>query len=402
MPADVLSVSQVTAVIQELLGEAFPRVAVRGQISNLRRQSSGHLYFSLKDEGAQLPCVMWRSAADRLKFRPQDGQEVVASGAIDVYPPHGKYQLVASSLAPLGMGELHLRFEELKKRLAAEGLFAAERKRPLPTIPRRAAVVTSPTGAAVRDLLRIAFRRMPRAWITVFPARVQGEGSVEDVVGALRLVPRLGEFDVAIVCRGGGSIEDLWTFNEEAVARAIADCPVPVVSAVGHETDTTIADFVADVRAATPSEAAEIVFPEFDALEADLAERRVRLANAATQRMEDARRRLEALAKHRALAEPGQRLRRVAQDLDQWEERAALALSRRVERSRERLARVAGHLEAVSPLAVLGRGYSITSREGRRGALRGVEGLAAGERLVTRLAKGSILSEVVDVRPGEP
>ena len=402
MPDDVFTVSEITSAVAELLGEAFPRVAIRGQISNLKRQSSGHLYFSLKDEGAQLGCAMWRSSADKLKFRPQDGQEVVASGRIEVYPPHGKYQLIATSLSPLGLGDLHVKFEELKKKLAAEGLFDASRKRPLPLWPRRVALVTSPTSAAIRDFLRIAYRRMPGAWITVLPVRVQGDDAWKEIAAAVRAVPRLGEFDVIVVGRGGGSIEDLWAFNEEGLARAIVDSPVPVVSAVGHETDTTIADFAADLRAATPSEAAEVVFPDAAELAAQIADGRARLQGAVGQRMEAARERLRRLAQHRALAEPAQRLRRIAQDLDQWEERAVLALTRRVEASRERLSRVASHLEAVSPLAVLSRGYSITGREGRREALRGVEGMARGDRIVSRLAAGSLVSEVVDIRAENP
>jgi exodeoxyribonuclease VII large subunit len=394
----VLSVGEITELIAGLLGEAFPRVAVRGQVSNLRRQSSGHLYFTLKDADAQLPAVMWRSSAARLRFRPEDGQELVASGRVEVYPPHGKYQLVCDTLAPLGLGELHLRFEQLKKRLAAEGLFDEERKRPLPRIPRRVAVITSPTGAAVRDFLKIAYRRMPRAWVTVVPCRVQGEGSCDDVVAALRTALGLGCVDVVVVARGGGSIEDLWTFNEEDVARGIAASPVPVVSAVGHETDTTIADFVADVRAATPSEAAEIVFPDVEDLQAQLDDGRRRLARAVTQRMQRARESLVAIERTHALARPLERLRRIAQDLDDWERRGLVALDRQVRRARERVGRVAGHLEAVSPLAVLARGYSITTRDGAREALRGTQGLAPGDRIVSRLARGAVVSEVVETR----
>jgi exodeoxyribonuclease VII large subunit len=402
VPDDIFTVSEITDAVAALLGDAFPRVAVRGQISNLRRQSSGHVYFSLKDEGAQLVCAMWRSAADKLRFRPEDGQDVVASGRIEVYPPHGKYQLIVSSLAPMGLGDLHLKFEELKKRLAAEGLFAVDRKRPLPLWPRRVAVVTSPTSAAVRDFLRIAYRRMPGAWITVFPVRVQGDGASNEVCAALEAMCRVGEFDAVVLARGGGSIEDLWAFNEECVARAIVACPVPVVSAIGHETDTTISDFAADVRAATPSEAAEIVFPDVEALALQIADHRARLTKAVVERMESSRDTLTRLAHHRALAEPAHRLRRIAQDLDQWEERAMLALTRRVERSRERMARVAAHLEAVSPLAVLGRGYSITTLEGRRETLRGTDGVEPGDRIVTRLAAGRLVSEVIDVRPETP
>lgn len=399
----VLTVGELTHVIAELLGGAFPRVAVRGQVSNLRRQSSGHVYFTLKDAEAQLPAVMWRSTAERLRFRPEDGQEVVASGKIDVYPPHGKYQLVCSSLQPLGLGDLHLRFEQLKARLAGEGLFDEDRKRPLPLVPRHVAVVTSPTGAAVRDFLKIALRRMPRAWITVVPARVQGDGSIDDVVAGLAAAAALPDVDVVVAARGGGSIEDLWTFNEEAVARALAASPVPVVSAIGHETDTTIADLVADLRAATPSEAAEIVFPDVAELTAQLDDGRTRLARAVARRMERARERLVALESSAALARPLDRMRRIAQDLDEWEARGLAALTRRVAAARERFGRVAGHLEAVSPLAVLARGYSITFRddggvEGRREALRGIDAVAAGDRLVTRLARGSVVSEVVETR----
>lgn len=402
----VFSVAEITSVIAELLGQAFARVSVRGQVSNLRRQSSGHVYFTLKDAEAQLPAVMWRSTAERLRFRPEDGQEVVATGKVDVYPPHGKYQLVCTALAPLGLGDLHVRFEQLKRALAEEGLFDEDRKRPLPLVPRHVAVVTSPTGAAVRDLLKIALRRMPRAWITVVPARVQGEGAIEDVVAGIRDAAALPDVDVVIVGRGGGSIEDLWTFNEEAVARAIAASPVPVVSAVGHETDTTIADFVADLRAATPSESAEIVFPDVAALLAQIDDGRARVGRAVTRRMERARDRIASLERSAALARPLDRMRRIAQDLDDWESRSLAALGRRIARSRERFVRVAAHLEAVSPLAVLARGYSITLRDtpgadGRRDALRGIDGVAAGDRIVTRLARGELVSEVVETRAAE-
>lgn len=393
----VLTVGEITHVIAELLGTALPRVQVRGQISNLRRQSSGHLYFTLKDDDAQIPAVLWRSSAARLRFQPEDGQEVVASGRVEVYPPHGKYQLVADTLAPVGIGELHLRLEQLKERLAAEGLFDEARKRPLPPFPERVAIVTSPSGAALRDFLKIAYRRMPCASITVFPARVQGEGSAESVAAALAAVPSLGAFDVIVAGRGGGSIEDLWAFNEEAVVRAIASSAVPVVSAVGHETDTTLADFVADRRAATPSEAAEMVFPDVAELDAALADAQRRLAKAVEQRIDRARERVAAFAGSAALARPVERLRRIAQDLDEWEARGVRALESRLTRGRERFVRVAAHLDAVSPLAVLRRGYSITTREGSRDALRGPGGLAAGDRIVTRLSRGRVVSEVTDV-----
>mgnify|MGYP001204866245 CR=1 FL=1 len=396
MEADgVLTVGALTLAIQGLLGDAFSDVVVRGQVSNLRRQSSGHLYFSLKDDDAQLVCAMWRSYANRLRFRPEDGQEVVASGRIDVYPPHGKYQMIVEELAPLGLGELHVRFEQLKRALAAEGLFDPDRKRELPLLPRRVVVITSPTSAAVRDFLRIARRRAPGAWITVYPVRVQGDEAVAEVAQALADVPRLGGADVVVVARGGGSIEDLWAFNEERVARAIAACPVPVVSAVGHETDVTIADFVADARAATPSEAAELVFPETTELVARLADDAARLRRAADERLVRARERLRALAATAALGRPLDRMRRAAQDLDEWERRGGDALVRRVARAREGVASLAGHLEAVSPLAVLARGYSITRRAGDRAPLTDAADVRPGEHVVTRLARGELHARVV-------
>jgi exodeoxyribonuclease VII large subunit len=396
--AHVFSVAELTLEIQAMLGGAFPSIAVRGQISNLRRQSSGHVYFSLKDEQAQLVCAMWRSSARRLRFRPEDGQEVVAAGRIDVYPPHGKYQLIVDDLAPLGVGELHVRLEELKRKLALEGLFSEDRKQLLPLLPRRVAVITSPTSAALRDFLRIASRRAPGAWITVFPVRVQGDEAPGEIVRAFDELAAVGEFDVVVATRGGGSIEDLWAFNEEAVARAIAACPVPVVSAVGHETDTTLADLVADARAATPSEAAEIVFPETAELSARLAEGRARLERAAGDRLVRARERVVALEKSHALARPVERLGLFAQRLDEWEERAGEALDRALAAARERLARTAAHLDGVSPLGVLARGYSITRRDGERTPLRDAAEVAAGDRIHTRLATGEVVSEVTEVR----
>ena len=399
--AHVFSVAELTHEIQEMLGGAFRGIAVRGQISNLRAQSSGHLYFSLKDEGAQVVCAMWRSAAARLKFRPEDGQEVIAAGRIDVYPPHGKYQLIVDDLAPLGVGELHLRLEELKRRLALEGLFDPELKRDLPLLPRRVAVITSPTSAALRDFLRIARRRAPSAWLTVFPVRVQGEEAQGEIVQALRDLSAVGDFDVVVATRGGGSIEDLWAFNEESVARAIADCPVPVVSAVGHETDTTLADLVADARAATPSEAAELVFPETADLEARIAEGRARLERAVGERLSRARERVTALEKTHALARPVERLQLASQQLDEWEQRGAEALERAMDGARDRLARTAGHLAAVSPVAVLARGYSITTRDGERAPVASTDGLQVGDRLRTRLASGEVVSEITGLEAAD-
>lgn len=396
---DILTVGELTFAIKGLLQDHFPHVVVRGQISNLRRQSSGHLYFTLKDDEASVSCALWRMTATRLRFRPEDGQEVVAEGRVEVYAPHGKYQLIVAALQPLGLGELHLRYEALKKKLAQEGMFDPSRKKRLPMLSRRVAVVTSPTSAAVRDLLRIAYRRMPRAWVTVFPVRVQGPEAVPEIVAALEQVSAVGEFDAVILARGGGSIEDLWCFNEEAVARAIAACDVPVVSAVGHETDTTIADHVADQRAATPSEAAELVFPDAADLLSRLVEGRGRVDRAATRLFDDLRGHLESLAKTHALARPVERFRLLAQQLDDWEERALAALSRRVDRAGDRMRAVAGHLEAVSPLSVLARGYSITTVGGARAPLTDASAVEPGQELVTRLHAGRVHSRVEFVEP---
>ncbi|HXG04019.1 MAG TPA: exodeoxyribonuclease VII large subunit, partial [Candidatus Binatia bacterium] len=262
----VLTVTQLTEQLRRTVEERFPAVWVEGEISNFRLYGSGHAYFTLKDEGAQLRAVMFRTRTRRLRFEPTDGLHVLAFGALEVYPQRGEYQLVVELLEPRGVGALQLAFEQLKQRLGAEGLFDAGRKRPLPRFPRRIGLVTSPDGAALRDMLRIIGRRFAGLSIVLAPCRVQGEGAAEEIAQGLADLNRLGGVDVIIVGRGGGSLEDLWAFNEEVVARAIAASKVPVISAVGHEVDVTIADFVADVRAPTPSAAAEMVAARRDEL----------------------------------------------------------------------------------------------------------------------------------------
>src|SRR6476646_9926505 len=258
-PRRVVTVSELTNAIRDLLETGFGDIWVEGELSNCRLWNTGHLYFTLKDGSAQIRGVIFRTALRYLKFKPADGLRVVARGKISVYEPKGEYQIVCEHLEPQGFGALQLAFEQLKKRLQGEGLFDAARKRPLPSLPRKIGIVTSLDGAAVRDIIKVLRRRYPNAQIVIRPARVQGEGAALDIARGLRAITRVRGVDVVIVGRGGGSIEDLWAFNEEVVARAIANCPVPVISAVGHETDTTIADFVADRRAPTPSAAAEIV-----------------------------------------------------------------------------------------------------------------------------------------------
>src|SRR4051812_29946456 len=275
-----LSVSELTAQLKDVVERRFSTVLVEGEISNCKQWSSGHIYFTLKDDYAQIRAVVFRTNARQLKFKPEDGMRVVAKGRVSLYELKGEYQVICDVLEPCGLGALQLAFEQLKRRLQAEGLFDAARKRPLPVWPRRIGVVTSLDGAALRDILRIVTRRHPAARVVIRAARVQGDGAPLDLIRALKAIARVPELDVVIVGRGGGSVEDLWAFNDEALARAIAGCPVPVISAVGHEVDFTIADFVADVRAATPSNAAELVVDRADNFcgRIDRAERRLRSA----------------------------------------------------------------------------------------------------------------------------
>src|SRR3989475_2988824 len=291
----ILSVSQLTDQLRGIVEEKFPAVWVEGEISNFRLYGSGHAYFTLKDEGAQLRAVLFRNRARRLRFEPGDGQHVLAFGSLEIYAQRGEYQFVVELLEPRGLGALQLAFEQLKARLGAEGLFAESRKRALPRFPRRIGIVTSPSGAAVRDILRIIGRRFAGLSIVLAPARVQGDGAAREIAAGIADLNALGDVDVIIVGRGGGSLEDLWAFNEEAVARAIAASKVPVVSAVGHEVDFTIADFVADLRAPTPSAAAELVVREKQAVVDTLAQLRVRLERTAARPLRDPERRVDRL-----------------------------------------------------------------------------------------------------------
>ncbi len=367
----ILSVSELTSRIKGLIEGGIGRISVGGELSNCRRQSSGHLYFTLKDGGATIGGVMWRQSAGRLKFEPKDGLQVVCEGRIDVYPPHGKYQLVADRIEPLGAGALALAFEQLKAKLEGEGLFEAGRKRPLPFLPRRIGVVTSPTGAALRDFLRVLHLRFPGLPVLVAPAKVQGEGSGAEVVAAIERLSAGQEVDVVVVTRGGGSMEDLWTFNEEAVARAIARCRVPVVSAIGHEIDFTIADFVADRRAPTPTGAAELLAPVRADLEASVLVLGRRLQRGLLARVQTGREQL--LRLRMRLGDPGRGVadRRLA--LAELEDRLAEAMRSGVDGRRQTLRRLRERTDARSPrveLAARLRGLhalrSALERAGRR------------------------------------
>ena len=391
----VWTVGQLTNQIKETLGESFASVWVSGELSEVSRPSSGHIYLTLKDESAQLKGVLWRNAAQRLPFEPREGQQVVCCGDIDVYPPRGNYQLIIRQMEPLGLGALQLAFLQLREKLSKEGLFDPARKKPLPIFPRRIAFVTSPSGAAVRDFLQIASRRWRGIQLLIIPAKVQGEGAAEDIArgiaAAHRLAPRP---DVLVVGRGGGSVEDLWCFNEEAVVRAVAASEIPTVSAVGHEIDVTLCDLAADVRALTPSEAAERLVPSAEDLKNALRGLQMRLRKALQSQAGLARQKITQLANRRVFQRPWERIQLLQQRLDDAQTRMQRGVKRRVTQAREQLGMFAAQLESLSPLAVLGRGYSVTQRADTGEIVRDAATLALGDFLSTRLAKGSVISLV--------
>jgi exodeoxyribonuclease VII large subunit len=394
-PEPVLTVSQLTAEIKDMLETAFGNVWVCGEISNFSRPSSGHCYFTLKDETAQLRAVIWRTAAGKLTCDLADGLEVICQGHLDLYPPRGSYQLVVERLLPKGLGALERALRQLRDKLAAEGLFDKVHKKPLPPFPRRVAFVTSPTGAAIRDFLQVLRRRWQGTDIWIVPVRVQGPGSAQEIAAAIAAVNQLAHPpDILVVGRGGGSLEDLWAFNEEPVVRAIFASRIPVVSAVGHEIDVTLSDLVADVRALTPSEAAERVVPSIEDIRQRLAEHRQRLVAALRGRAAHARSRLSSLAAHGIFRRPLDRLHLLSQRVDELHARQARALDNKLTIARRRTDTLAGRLAALNPTAVLHRGYSITRRT-RDGALvRTPADAPPGEGLTTRLGDGEITSIV--------
>jgi exodeoxyribonuclease VII large subunit len=399
----VLTVSELTRQIKGVVEGGFPNVFVSGEISNVSRPQSGHIYLTLKDSEATLKAVLYRGIALRLRFEPRDGLEVIARGRMSIYVPQGQYQLTIEELQPRGIGALELAFQQLREKLFLKGYFDPKRKRPLPRFPRRVVLVTSPTGAAVRDMIEILGRRWPAAEVWVCPVPVQGEGAGLKIAEAIGRLNRVRGIDVLIVGRGGGSLEDLWAFNEECVARAIFTSHIPVVSAVGHETDVTISDLVADVRAATPSEAAERVVPsrdeEMDRLRGCGAAMRTLLL----QRVQRAGQRLDDLTRRRAFRLPLERLRDKERRLDELGERVRRALKQRVLLAEQKLTAAAGRLESLSPLNVLSRGYSLT-RSADRTVIRSPDQVRPGDRLETLVEQGRIYSRVepADGLPGAP
>ena len=439
----VLSISELNRNARALLEGSFPLLWIDGEISNLAQPASGHLYFSLKDDAAQVRGAMFRNRAIHLRFRPRNGMQVVVRARVSLYEPRGDFQLLVEHMEEAGAGALQRAFEALKQRLDQEGLFAAERKRALPSVPNCIGVITSPTGAAIHDILTVLKRRFPAIPVIIYPVPVQGEGAALQIAAMIRLASERNECDVLIIGRGGGSLEDLWAFNEEVVARAIHDSRLPIVSAVGHEIDFTIADFVADVRAPTPSAAAELTVPDGRELLQQLKEARQRLQHSVTERIRLARERLH--WQQRRVLDPRKRLRDIAQRLDELELRLRrgwhhqmrhreaelrqlaarmrhatpahririlLTKCRNVRNSlysgmhhllqshRQQLQIQAGRLEAVSPLAVLGRGYSIIQKLPEGSIVRSSESVAPGDELEARLASGSIRCRVQETKNG--
>lgn len=387
----IYTVSQVNGYLKELLDRDgfLSGVFVRGEISNYKTYPSGHHYFSMKDEGGAIRCVMFRREAAHLRFRPENGMKVIAFGRVAVFPRDGQYQLYCAELSPDGVGDLHVAFEQCKEKLFREGLFDPGHKKPLPQYPERIALVTSPVGAAVRDMLRILKARWPMARVLLLPVRVQGVEAAREIAGAIRYASAHHLADVLITGRGGGSMEDLWCFNDELVARAIYDCDIPVISAVGHEPDVTIADFVADLRAATPSNAAELAVPDRNEVAAELAHRGKRMETLLEGRLDRGRRDLARMEACRALRDPMAGLQDRRMLLDYQGRRLAHGLTGAMAGKRERFARLAATLDALSPLKVLGRGYSLARTEEGE-ILSSVDQVDSEERFTLRLSDGTL------------
>ncbi|MCO7188860.1 MULTISPECIES: exodeoxyribonuclease VII large subunit [unclassified Pseudoalteromonas] len=441
----VYSVSRLNREIRSLLEQGFASLQLTGEISNFVAPASGHWYFSLKDDKAQVKAAMWRGNNRYCRYRPQNGEQVLVQARVSVYEPRGDYQLIVEQMAPAGEGLLKQQFDALKLRLAGEGLFSSQHKQPLPARINRVGVVTSPTGAAVRDILSVLKRRAPQLEVVIYPTQVQGQEAHHQIAAQIELANIRSEVDVLIVGRGGGSLEDLWCFNEETVARAIFASQLPVISAVGHEIDTTISDYVADLRAPTPSAAAELVSPDGAEIQAQLGQQKQRLSSAMqrylthhAQQLQNSHQRLllqhpqaqlmqqaqkvdelssrllramnhqqhsaqsrVTLAQHRlAQFHPEQKLRYAHQHLDSLKEKLTRTIQASQQQHTQQLALLAARLDSVSPLAVLSRGYSITKSGGK--VVKSTRDVTAGDILTTELHDGRLQTQVIDVTPAEP
>lgn len=399
MEKRIYTVSSLTREIKEVLETSFPRLWVEAEVSNYKRHSSGHLYFTLKDENAQIRCAMWRFKADELRFRLEDGLKVLVEADIQVYEKSGSYQLVVQQLQPAGIGELQLAFEQLKKRLQEEGLFDPEHKKDIPLYPEKVGVITSPTGAAIRDIVSIINRRFPATEILLFPVRVQGEGAASEIAGAIADINQYGKVEVLIVGRGGGSLEDLWAFNEESVARAIYQSRIPVISAVGHEVDFSIADFVADRRAPTPSAAAVIVVPDRQELRGILAYYREKYRNHFMQEIAGYREKIDAFRKSYAFRRPEDLLYQKVQRLDEIWRSIQTSMQYSIEKQKQRLENGRLQMRALNPGEVLRRGYSICYKDGE--IIKNIKQVNSLDMVQVKLHKGQFISQVQMLGEGE-
>ncbi len=398
MPDKIYTISEITKELKALLEGSFPKIWVEGEISNYIHHSSGHRYFTLKDQGAQIRCVMWRWTGQHLFFEPRDGMKIRGSGQITVYEKSGQYQLVVTSIQPAGIGELELAFQELKRKLAEEGLFNQERKRPIPRFPAKIGVVTSPTGAAIRDILNITRRRAPWVEIILWPVPVQGEGAAERIAHAINRFNELDLVDFIIIGRGGGSLEDLWAFNEEIVARAVYASKLPVISAVGHEIDFTISDFVADLRAPTPSAAAEIAVPDGVELLARLNQNFVSLSESVFDRIERLSGRLTEVKGRYGLRKPLEIIVQRAQGLDETSRLLNIHLSHGMKSFRRESDSIFEKLEMVSPGGIMKRGYSYC-RDEKGNTVKSFKQVAIDDKIDIILYDGGLQSRVTRIDP---
>ena len=392
----VLTVSQLTRKIKRNLEDSFTDLWVSGEISNYIHHSSGHHYFTIKDEGSELPCAMWRSTAAGVKVALRNGMSVIAHGDITVYEPRGRYQFIIRWVIDQGVGNLELKFRELKDRLQREGLFSAEYKKPIPRFPTSIGLVTSKTGAAVRDMINVLRRRMPSCRIVLCPVAVQGEAAADDIARGIRLCNTYGELDLLIVGRGGGSLEDLWAFNEEVVARAIFESEIPIISAVGHEVDFSIADFTADLRAPTPSAAAELAVPDHYELMSDVDGYRTRLTNSVKSRVGYLRDALEGLASSYVFKRPERIFEGHRQRVDELSAAMSRAMDWRMERLKTRFNNLESRLMTLSPREILKRGYAICRTHPDGTVVRSVDNVMVDDMISVELAEGAILSRVED------
>jgi exodeoxyribonuclease VII large subunit len=397
MRTHILTVTQLTSQIKDLLEGNFPDIWVEGEISNLSIPQSGHAYFTLKDDQSQIRSVLFRSSQRFLKFTLQHGMQVICRGRVSVYEPRGEYQLIIDYIEPKGVGALQLAFEQLKAKLEKEGLFDLDHKKPLPLLPQRIGIITSPTGAAIRDMLRVIKRRHPKMHILIYPVPVQGPEAAPGIVEAIQYFNREQNVDVMIVGRGGGSLEDLWAFNEEAVVRALFASQIPVISAVGHETDYTISDFVADLRAPTPSAAAEMVVKSEESFREFISSLESGLMKSIRQQIDLTRTSLREYT--RLLGDPRRLLEQYVQRVDELTGRLATGLRHHVRRDRALLTSLTAGLDHLNPLGILSRGYSVTRKMPEGAILKDASNVRPGDLISTRLHKGEVVSRVEKIDP---